>query len=125
MQNLDSRISKISKPTTTNSDDLAFKGKGNKVQFKFNSQRSSKLSEILECLQSRKYDSADDAIKSEISQIGQRNKIIKIADLGIVWQNVPLGDTQSRIQVEMPTVVGQFLTLFVDIGDEKGFHGLD
>jgi hypothetical protein len=31
-------------------------------------------------LQSRKYDSAEDAIKSEISQIGQRNKIIKIAD---------------------------------------------
>jgi hypothetical protein len=45
--------------------------------------------------------------------------------MGIVWQNVPVGDTQSRIQVEMPTVVGQFLTLFVDIGDEKGFHGLD
>jgi hypothetical protein len=45
--------------------------------------------------------------------------------MGIVWQNVPVGDTQSRIQVEMSTVVGQFLTLFVDIGDEKGFHGLD
>jgi hypothetical protein len=73
-------------------------------------------------LQSRKYDSAEDVIKSEISQIGQRNKIIKIADR---HQNVPLGDTQSRIQVEMPTVVGQFLTLLVDIGDEKGFHGLD
>ena len=80
MQYLDSRISKISKPTTTNSDDLTFKGEGNKVQFKFNSERSSKLSEILECLQSRKYDSAEDVIKSEISQIGQRNKIIKIAD---------------------------------------------
>jgi hypothetical protein len=80
MQYLDSRISKISKPTTTNSDDFTFKGEGNKVQFKFNSERSSKLSEILECLQSRKYDTADDIIKSEISQIGQRNKIIKIAD---------------------------------------------
>jgi hypothetical protein len=32
-------------------------------------------------LQSRNYDSAEDIIKSEISQIGQRNKIIKIADL--------------------------------------------
>ena len=53
MQYLDSRI-----PTTTNSDDLTFKGESNKVQFKFNSERSSKLSEILECLQSRKYDSA-------------------------------------------------------------------
>jgi hypothetical protein len=42
-----------------------------------------------------------------------------------VWQNVPGGGTQSRIQVEMPTVVGQFLTLLVDIGDEKGFHGFD
>jgi hypothetical protein len=51
MQYLDSRISKISKPTTTNSDDFTFKGEGNKVQFKFNSERSSKLSEILECLQ--------------------------------------------------------------------------
>jgi hypothetical protein len=80
MQYLDSRISKISKPTTTNSDDLTFKGEGNKVQFKFNSERSSKLSEILECLQSRNYDSVEDVIKSEISQIGQRNKIIKIAD---------------------------------------------
>lgn len=80
MQYLDSRISKISKPTTTNSDDLTFKGEGNKVQFKFNSERSSKLSEILECLQSRNYETAEDIIKSEISQIGQRNKIIKIAD---------------------------------------------
>lgn len=80
MQYLDSRISKISKPTTTNSDDFTFKGEGNKVQFKFNSERSSKLSEILECLQSRNYDSAEDIFKSEISQIGQRNKIIKIAD---------------------------------------------
>ena len=58
MQYLDSRISKISKPTTTNSDDLTFKGESNKVQFKFNSERSAKLSEILESLQSRKYDSA-------------------------------------------------------------------
>jgi hypothetical protein len=32
---------------------------------------------------------------------------------------------RAGFQVEMPTVVGQFLTLFVDIGDEKGFHGLD
>ena len=38
MQYLDSRISKISKPTTTNSDDFTFKGEGNKVQFKFNSE---------------------------------------------------------------------------------------
>ena len=78
MQYLDSRISKISKPTTTNSEDFTFKGEGNKVQFKFNSERSSKLSEILECLLSRNYDSAEDIIKSEISQIGQRNKIIKM-----------------------------------------------
>jgi hypothetical protein len=44
--------------------------------------------------------------------------------MGTVWQNVPGGDTQSRIKVEMLTVVGQFLTL-VDIGDKKGFHDLD
>jgi hypothetical protein len=36
--------------------------------------------------------------------------------MGTVWQNVP---------VEMLTVVGQFLTLLVDIGDEKGCHGLN
>ena len=74
MQNLDSRISKISKPTTTNSDDLTFKGEGNKVQFKFNSERSSKLSEILECLQSRKYDSAEDVINLKYHKLVKETK---------------------------------------------------
>ena len=74
MQYLDSRISKISKPTTTNSDDFTFKGEGNKVQFKFNSERSSKLSEILECLQSRNYDYAEDIINLKYHKLVKETK---------------------------------------------------
>lgn len=70
IQYLDSRISKISKPNTTNnSDDFTFKGEGNKVQF-----RSSKLSEVLECLQSRNYVSAEDIINLKYHKLVKETK---------------------------------------------------
>ena len=43
MQYLDARISQISKPAQPPSDEFSFRKEGNKIQFKFNSERSAKL----------------------------------------------------------------------------------
>ena len=63
LQYLDSRISQL-KPTPLPVDDFTFKGEGNRIQFKFNSDRSAKLSEILDCVKTGKFDSLGQIIKS-------------------------------------------------------------
>jgi hypothetical protein len=80
MQYMDSRFSQLPKPTFQPVDDFVFSREGNKIQFKFNTQRSNKLSDILECIQSKDFEAAELIIKSELNEITQRNKIIKIAD---------------------------------------------
>lgn len=61
---------------------LIFAKKGIKcrIQHKFNSQRSAKLSEVPRLIQSGHNEDAEDVVKSEISEIRQGNKLIKIAD---------------------------------------------
>lgn len=61
-------------------DELTFKGEGNRIQFKLNSDRSAKLSEILDCVKTGKFDAVELIIKSELIEYTQRNKVIKIAD---------------------------------------------
>ena len=80
MQYIDSRFSQLPKPTVQPVDDFVFSREGNKIQFKFNTERSNKLSDILECIQSKDFEAAELIIKSELNEITQRNKIIKIAD---------------------------------------------
>ena len=80
MQYLDSRIAKISKPTQFTSEDSIFTKEGNQIQFRFNSERSSKLAEVLDCIFAKNLEGAEDIIRSEIEQFVQRNKLIKIAD---------------------------------------------
>jgi len=79
LQYLDSRISQL-KPMPLPVDDFTFKGEGNRIQFKFNSDRSAKLSEILDCVKTGKFDYVEYIIKSELVEYTQRNKVIKIAD---------------------------------------------
>lgn len=80
MQYIDSRFSQLPKPTVQPVDDFVFSREGNKIQFKLNTERSNKLSDILECFQSKDFEAAELIIKSELNEITQRNKIIKIAD---------------------------------------------
>ena len=76
----DSRFSNLPKPTVQPVDDFVFSREGNKIQFKFNTECSIILSDILECIQSKDFEAAELIIKSELNEITQRNKIIKIAD---------------------------------------------
>ena len=50
------------------------------MQFKFSSQRSEQLSEILRLIQSDHFEEAEDVIKSEFGEFKERNKHLKIAD---------------------------------------------
>ena len=80
MQYIDSRLSQVPQPTAVKVDDFSFTREGNKVQFKFNSERSAKLSEILNCIENRNLSSAENIIRSELGEYKERNKIIKIGD---------------------------------------------
>ena len=62
LQYLDSRIHRF-KPTPLPVDNFTFKGEGNRIQFKFNSDRSAKLSEILHCVKTGKFDSVEQIIE--------------------------------------------------------------
>jgi hypothetical protein len=50
MQYMDSRFSQLTKLTVQPVDDFVFSREGNKI--KFNTERSNKVSDILECIQS-------------------------------------------------------------------------
>ena len=76
---IDSKLGGAPKPTTV-VDDFEFSQEGNKIQFKFNSQRAEKLSDILRLIQSDHFDEAEDVIKSELGEFKERNKHLKIAD---------------------------------------------
>lgn len=76
---IDSKDS-VTRPTPKPAEEFDFRQEGNKIQHKFNVQRSDKLSEIQHFIQSGRYEDAEDTVKSEIEEIRQRNKLIKIAD---------------------------------------------
>ena len=71
--------SKLGQPTRT-VDDFVFQKEGNKIQRKFNTDSSTRLSDILTLVQSNRCEDAEVAIRSELEEIQQRNKLIKIAD---------------------------------------------
>lgn len=71
--------SKLGQPTRT-VDDFVFQKEGNKIQHKFNTDSSTRLSDILTLVQSNRCEDAEVAIRSELEEIQQRNKLIKIAD---------------------------------------------
>ena len=61
-------------------DDFVFQKEGNKIQQKFNTDRATRLSDMLALIQSNRCEDAEVAIRSELEEIQQRNKLIKIAD---------------------------------------------
>ena len=76
----DSKLDTVNRPVPATVEEFDFRQEGNKIQHKFNSQRSGKLSEVLRLIQSGHNEDTEDVVKSEISEIRQRNKLIKIAD---------------------------------------------
>lgn len=80
---IDELDSKLGQPTRTaikTVDDFVFQKEGNKIQHKFNTERATRLSDILALVQSNRCEDAEVAIRSELEEIQQRNKLIKIAD---------------------------------------------
>ena len=57
-----------------------FKQEGTKFQFNFNSERISNLKKIDSLISDHNFEDAKSVIKSEVSALRQRNKILKIAD---------------------------------------------
>jgi len=80
IDHIDSKLDTVTRPVPAIVEEFDFRQEGNKIQHKFNSQRSDKLSEVLRVIQSGHNEDAEDVVKSEISEIRQRNKLIKIAD---------------------------------------------
>ena len=80
IDHIDSKLDTVTRPVPATVEEFDFRQEGNKIQHKFNSQRSDKLSEVLRLIQSGHSEDAEDVVKSEISEIRQRNKLIKIAD---------------------------------------------
>ena len=80
IDHIDSKLDTVNRPVPATVEEFDFRQEGNKIQHKFNSQRSGKLSEVLRLIQSGHNEDTEDVVKSEISEIRQRNKLIKIAD---------------------------------------------
>jgi len=80
IDHIDSKLDTVTRPVLATVEEFDFRQEGNKIQHKFNSQRSGKLSEFLRLIQSGHNEDTEDVVKSEISEIRQRNKLIKIAD---------------------------------------------
>ena len=77
---IDSKLDTVTRPVPATVDEFDFRQEGNKIEHKFNSQCLDKLSEVLRLIQSGHNEDAEDVVKSEISEIRHRNKLIKIAD---------------------------------------------
>ena len=80
IDHIDSKLDTVTRPVPATVEEFDFRQEGNTIQHKFNSQRLDKLSEVLRLIQSGHNEDAEDVVKSEISEIRQRNKLIKIAD---------------------------------------------
>jgi hypothetical protein len=80
IDHIDSKLDTVTMPVPATVDEFDFRQEGNKIQHKFNSQRSDKLSDVLRLIQSGHNEDAEDVVKSEISEIRQRNKLNKIAN---------------------------------------------
>lgn len=77
---LDSKLGQPTKTAIKTVDEFVFQKEGNKIQHKFNTDRAIRLSDILTLVQSNRCEYAEVAIRSELEEIQQRNKLIKIAD---------------------------------------------
>ena len=87
---LDSKLGQPTRTAIKTVDDFVFQKEGNKIQHKFNTDRAIRLSDILTLVQSNRCEYAEVAIRSELEEIQQRNKLIKIADdmAGTLFVNI-------------------------------------
>jgi hypothetical protein len=67
IDHIDSKLDTVNRPAPATVEEFDFRQEGNKIQHKFNSQRSDKLSEVLCLIQSGHNEDAEDVV-SEIRQ---------------------------------------------------------
>jgi hypothetical protein len=94
IDHIDSKLDTVTSPVPNTVEEFDFRQEGNTIQHKFNSQRSNKLSEVLCLIQSGHNEDAEDVV----SEIRQRNKLIKIADRH-GWDTVLADDNEDATKL--------------------------
>ena len=74
----DSKLDTVNRPVPATVEEFDFRQEGNKIQHKFNSQRSGKLSEVLRLIQSGHNEDADDVVSRRSAKFGNATNLSRL-----------------------------------------------
>ena len=78
IDHIDSKLDTVTRPVPNTVEEFDFRQEGNKIQHKFNSQRSGKLSEVLRLIQSGHNEDADDVVSRRSAKFGNATNLSRL-----------------------------------------------